>query len=50
MDLIERQSDGNNQANDKQIISAIKKEKIYNYDFLRSSYCYFIHSGHIPIK
>ena len=50
MDLIEKQSDGNSQLNDNQIISAVKNEKVYHYDFFMSSYCFFLHAGYIPIK
>ena len=50
MNLIEKQNDGNSQAIDNQIVSSMKKEKIYNFDFFMSSYCFFIHSGYIPRK
>ena len=50
MNLIEKQKDGNSQSIDKQILSAIKHEKIFNFDLLKSSYCYYIHSGYIPKK
>lgn len=50
MNLIEKQSDGNSRNNESQIISEIKNENIYHYDFFMSSYCFFIHAGYIPIK
>jgi hypothetical protein len=50
MNLTEKQNDGNSQAIDNQIVSARKREKIYNFDFFMSSYCFFIHSGYIPKK
>ena len=45
MDLIEKQNDGNSQNNDIQIISEIKNENIYHFNFFMSSYCFFIHAG-----
>lgn len=50
MKLIEKQDDGNSQRLDNQIISQIKNEKVYNYNFFMSSYCFFLHSGYVPIK
>ena len=50
MDLIEKQSDGNSQKNDIQIISEIKNENIYHFNFFMSCYCFFIHAGYIPMK
>lgn len=50
MSLIEKQNDGNSRNNEIQIISEIKNENIYHYDFFMSSYCFFIHAGYIPIK
>ena len=50
MDLIEKQNDGNTQNNDIQIISEIKNENIYHFNFFMSSYCFFIHAGYIPMK
>lgn len=50
MDLIEKQNDGNSQNNDIQIISEIKNENIYHFNFFMSSYCFFIHAGYIPMK
>ena len=50
MNLTEKQNDGNSQAIDNQIVSAIKREKVYNFDFFMSSYCFFIHSGYKPKK
>ena len=51
MIIIEKQSDGNSQAKDKQIISAHRKEKKINkkFDMFFSSYCFLIHSGYKPI-
>ena len=50
MDLIEKQNDGNSQNKDIQIISEIKNENIYHFDFFMSSYCFFIHAGYIPMR
>jgi hypothetical protein len=50
MNLIEKQNDGNSQRLDNQIISEMKNEKIYNYDYFMSSYCFFLHSGYVTIK
>ena len=50
MNLTEKQNDGNSQAIDNQIVSAIKREKVYNFDFFMSSYCFFIHSVYKPKK
>ena len=48
MTLIQKQSDGNNQRADKQIISAYKKEKEANFCLFTNTYCYLIRSGYIP--
>ena len=48
MSLIEKQSDGNNQRADIQIINEYKKEKEKNFPLFGKIYCYLIHSGYNP--
>ena len=48
MNLKEKQTDGNNQGADKQIISEYKKEKEKNFSLFKNIYCYLIRSGYIP--
>ena len=48
MKLMEKQRDGNNRDAEKQIISAIKSEKITNFNPFLKSYCFLIRSGYIP--
>jgi hypothetical protein len=48
MKLMEKQKDGNNRKADKQIISAIKSEKITNFNPFLKSYCFLIRSGYKP--
>ena len=50
MKLIERQKDGNNRAQDKQIIKARKSENNPHFNVLKNSYCFFLRSGYIPKK
>ena len=46
MNLIERQRDGKHHDTDEAIISLKKQEK----GVFLNTYCYFIHSGYIPIQ
>ena len=48
MNITEKQTDGNNQLADKQIINEYKKEKKSNFNLFEHIYCYLIHSGYIP--
>ena len=48
MNLTQFHSDGNNQRNDKQIISQFKKERKNNFNLFKNSYCFLISSGYIP--
>jgi hypothetical protein len=48
MDLMEMQSDGNNQRADKNIIFAYETEKEGDFNLFSKTYCYLIHSGYIP--
>ena len=48
MNLMEQQTDGNNQAADKQIINEYKKEKEKNFNLFINIYCYLIRSGYVP--
>ena len=48
MILMEKQRDGNNRKEDKQIISAIKSEKTPKFNAFLNSYCFLIRSGYKP--
>ena len=48
MSLIEKQSDGNNQRADIQIINEYKKEREKKFPLFAKTYCYLIHSGNNP--
>ena len=50
MKIIERQKDGNNRAQDEQIIKAHKNENDPHFNVLKYSYCFFVRSGYIPKK
>ncbi len=50
MKLMEMQNDGNNQRNDRQIISAYQNEKDNKFTLFTSTYCYLIRSGYVPRK
>ena len=50
MDLIEKQKDGNSHSLDEKIISEYRNEKMTNKNFILNGYCFYLHSGFIPIK
>ena len=50
MELMERQKDGKNHRNDKQIIAVYENEKDNNFTLFTNIYCYLIRSGYIPKK
>ena len=50
MNLIEKQNDGNSQSLDGKIISEYKKEKMKMKNLILNGYCFYIHSGFIPMK
>ena len=49
MNLIEKQNDGNNREQDKQIIAAKMKENT-KFNVFIHSYCFLVSSGYIPKK
>ena len=50
MNLIEKQNDGNSQSLDGKIISEYTKEKMKMKNLILNGYCFYIHSGFIPMK
>ena len=50
MNLIEKQKDGNSQSLDEKIRTEFIKEKMKIKNLILNGYCFYIHSGFIPMK